>query len=297
MSFAGVVLIAGANPIAVRFSNAELDPLWGAGLRFGAASILLFLIVLMKRLPLPRHRALLGSVLFGILSSFGAYAFVYIALKHIQASTASPIMASVPLLTFFLAIAHGVERFRWRGLLGGALSVAGIAVLSGVGSDNDGALKYILMVVAGAACAAESGIVIKKFPQTHTIALNAVAMAVGSVLLLASSFAASERHVTPDRAKTWFSVVFLILLGSMVLFLLYVTVVTRWTVTGASYQFVLFPIISVILASLVAGEELTPGLGIGVVLVLGGVYIGALSGHSHRRQRQILPPAECPPSC
>jgi drug/metabolite transporter (DMT)-like permease len=37
-------------------------------------------------------------------------------------------MAFVPLLTFFFAMAHGLERFRWRGLFGAALGVAGIAV-------------------------------------------------------------------------------------------------------------------------------------------------------------------------
>ncbi len=37
-AFAGAVLSGGSNFVAVRFSNRELDPLWGAGLRFALAA-------------------------------------------------------------------------------------------------------------------------------------------------------------------------------------------------------------------------------------------------------------------
>ena len=37
-AFAGAVVIGGSNFVAVRFSNRELDPLWGAGLRFALAA-------------------------------------------------------------------------------------------------------------------------------------------------------------------------------------------------------------------------------------------------------------------
>ena len=35
LAFATAVLLGGGNFVAVRFSNQELDPLWGAALRFG----------------------------------------------------------------------------------------------------------------------------------------------------------------------------------------------------------------------------------------------------------------------
>ena len=258
--FAGVVLIAGANPIAVRFGNAELAPFWGAAIRFTAGAVILFAVAAFMRIPFPRGRALLGGVLFGVLSSFAAYAFIYVALRHVPAGHASSIMASVPLLTFFLAIGHRVERFRWRGLAGGLASAAGIVVLSGAGATGGAPVKYLLMVVAAAACAAESGIVIKKLPRIHPIMMNAIAMAVGSVLLYGTSFLASEHHTLPHRAKTWGSLAFLIIAGSVVMFVLYVTVINRWTVTGASYQFVLFPVVSVLLASQIADEKITLSL-------------------------------------
>ncbi|HWL90447.1 MAG TPA: hypothetical protein VNP90_03690, partial [Actinomycetota bacterium] len=46
----------------------------------------------------------------------------------------------------------------------------------------------------------------------------------------------------------------------------------------ASYQFVLFPIVSVIGGALLLDEDITSSLLLGALLVLAGVYMGALSG-------------------
>lgn len=59
--------------------------------------------------------------------------------------------------------------------------------------------------------------------------------------------------------------------------MLLVYVIQRWTATGASYQFVLFPIVSVIGGALLLGEDVTSSLLLGAPFVLVGVYIGALS--------------------
>ncbi|MCA1832629.1 MAG: DMT family transporter [Actinomycetota bacterium] len=287
--FAGVVLIAGINPVAVRFSNQELAPFWGAGIRFAVAAVLLFAIAAVKRLHFPRGRALVGTVLYGLFGGLGAYAFLYLGLAHLKASLAAPIMASVPLITFFLALAHRIERFHWRGLAGGVVSLAGIAVLSGVGRAGHAPIKYLLCVVAAAVCASEAGIVVKKFPPVHPIMMNALAMVVATAGLMILTFVVGEHHAIPHHAKTWWSLGFLTIFGSVVLFVLFVNVVTRWTVTGASYQFVLFPLVAVLLASWIAHEHISASLAAGAALVLAGVYVGALSG----RRTRTAPSAPC----
>ena len=55
-AFVLVVLIGGSNFVAVRFSNRELPPFWGAGLRFAIAGALLLLFARWRRIPLPRGR-------------------------------------------------------------------------------------------------------------------------------------------------------------------------------------------------------------------------------------------------
>lgn len=283
--------MAGASPVGVRLTTHELAPFWGAAVRFGVASVLLFALARARKVPLPRGRELAGPLVFGGLGIFGFFGFVYVAFKHIPASIGTPLVASVPLLTLFLAAAHRLERFRWRGLVGGATSVAGIAILSGSGRGGSAPIKYLLFIIAASACAAEGSIMIKKLPKIHPFMMNAVAMLVASAMLFTLSFATGERHTLPQTGKVWGWLIFLIVGGSTLLFVFYVTVINRWTVTGASYQFVLFPIVAVILASFFADEHISASLASGAGLVLAGVYVGALSGHHRKRAVTVPEPA------
>src|SRR5258708_12777201 len=60
-----VVIVGGSNFVAVRFSNRELPPFFGAGIRFVGASLLLLALSRAMRLRLPRGRALLAALAFG----------------------------------------------------------------------------------------------------------------------------------------------------------------------------------------------------------------------------------------
>jgi hypothetical protein len=46
-------VLAGGNAVGVRVSNRELEPLWGAALRFLLAACLLGAVMAVVRLPLP----------------------------------------------------------------------------------------------------------------------------------------------------------------------------------------------------------------------------------------------------
>jgi drug/metabolite transporter (DMT)-like permease len=66
-AFILAVLLAGANGLAIGFSNDELPPYWGAAFRFMAAGLVCTAIVLARRLPIPRGRAIAGMMLYGLL--------------------------------------------------------------------------------------------------------------------------------------------------------------------------------------------------------------------------------------
>lgn len=56
IAFVLFVLVAGSNAVAVRFSDVELPPFWGAAARFGAAALIFWAIVRVRRIAL--HQAL-----------------------------------------------------------------------------------------------------------------------------------------------------------------------------------------------------------------------------------------------
>ncbi|MGH2681304.1 MAG: DMT family transporter [Actinomycetota bacterium] len=276
-AFAGVVLLAGSNIVAVRFSNRELDPFWGAGIRFLAASGILWTLVIGGHAAVPRGRALGGALVYGVLSFFIAYAFFYWGSQEVPAGLGGTIMASAPLLTVLLAAAHRLERLRLRAVVGAFVAFAGIAVMSSGALIGDVSLLSVLAVVVAAAAAAESGIVLKLLPSAHPVVTNAVGMSTGASLLLLLSLLVGESWETPLSPSVWVALIYLAV-ASPFLFMLVVYVIRRWTATRASYQFVLFPIVSVIGGALLLGEPITASLLFGAPLVLVGVYVGALSG-------------------
>jgi drug/metabolite transporter (DMT)-like permease len=276
IAFLLLVVLAGGNPVAVRFSNSGLPPFWGATLRFVAAALIFWLLFVVRRMPLPTGRALAGAILYGLLSIGAAYAGVYWGLLRVPASLAGALMALVPLMTLFFAWAHGVEKLRWRAVIGAAVATAGVVL--GVAGGFRGAvhLPSVLAFVAGVACIAEAGVVFKLFPQSDPIVTNAVALTTGAPLLAGLSLLTREAWGLPATGDSWAAFAYLSLVGSVGMFYLYLQVLSRWTASATSYAFLLMPVSTVVIAALVAREVVTLSFVIGAALVLSGVWVGAI---------------------
>ena len=296
-AFVAVVVIGGTNFVAVRFSNRELPPFWGASIRFFAAAAVLAVFAFVQRLEFPRGRAILGAVAFGVIGFGAFYAFAYWGLQRASAGLAAVTVASTPLLTFGLAVAHGQEPFRWRPLAGGLVALAGIATMfRGSVSETVPMLSLLALIVA-AGSAAEGSVIVKWFPKTHPVTTNVVAMLTGALVLLILSLIAGEPRPLPTQASTWAALAYLVVLGSSVLFVLFLYVLKHWSASSVAYQFVLFPIVAVSMSVLLEQTSFPPTLIVGMLLVLGGVYIGIVSQVPFVRTPQKLgtePCVNCP---
>jgi drug/metabolite transporter (DMT)-like permease len=277
-AFAAVVVVGGANYIAVKDTVDELDPLYGAAMRFGFACLIFFVILAARRIPLPRGQALAGAAIYGLLGFGTAYALLYIALVELSAGVASVLMATVPLLTLALAAAQRTERITARGLVGGALAIGGIAVLSVHSRGVDVPFRYLLAALVAPLAVAQSTIVAKRFPRTDPIATNAVGMLAGTVLLLVASLAWGESWTVPEARATWLAVAWLVVAGSVGMFWLFLLVIRRWTASAASYALPLMPVVAVGLDAGLNGEAIGPEVIAAGLLVIAGVYVGALRG-------------------
>lgn len=277
-AFGTFVFIGGFNFVAVRFSNRELAPMLGAGVRFTVAALILLSIVALRRLPMARGKALKAAVLYGLLNFTAAYGLAYWALTTLPAGIGAVLFAATPLFTVFLAPLHGIEKFRVRGLVGSLITLVGIVILANpTGADRLPWLSLLAML-GSAAAAAEAGVVLKLLPSAHPISTNAVAMAIGGPLLLGASGLIGESWGLPAKTETWVAVSYLAVIGSVGLFGLFLFVLRRWSATGTSYATALIPVITVIVGSLLASEAITLPMVVGGVIVLVGVYIGALAG-------------------
>jgi drug/metabolite transporter (DMT)-like permease len=276
IAFALVVLVGGSNPVAVRFSNLELPPFWGAAVRFGAAALIFWILVASRHIVIPRGRALIGAVLYGLLAVGASYAFLYWGLMRVQANLTMIILPLVPLFTFLLAIAHRLEKFRWRVMTGALIGIAGILVAVGEGLGTAVPLPSLLALIGGAVCLSEGAVVFKYFPQGDLVATNALALTTGTALLFGLSLITNEQWQLPATVNTWAALAYLIFIGSVILFYLYLFVLTRWDASATAYSFLLFPLSTGVIAAWVAGEVITVSFVIGSVLVLAGVWLGGI---------------------
>lgn len=275
-AFAAFVIVSGGASVAIRFTYAEIAPFWGAAMRFVLGALFFWIAALVMKVKFPRGRALIGAVLYGSLAMGLSFSLIYWGLVKTPASLYQILMATVPLLTLFLATLHRLEAFRSRGLIGALLSVAGIALAMGGSKGTALSLPHIAGIILAAASMAEAGIVVKKFPRSHPIMMNAVGMTVGALILGIVSILSGETWTTPTQTSTWLAFGYIVVFVTVIAFFLYLFVLGRWTASGTSYGFVLIPLITVVLATSLAGEQITMSFIAGALLVLLGVWFGAL---------------------
>lgn len=285
-AFVAAVVIGGGNFVAVRFSNRELPPFWGAGLRFMLAALVFVAFALLVRLVWPRGRSLRLIVIYGLLSFAISYAFMYWALLRVSASMAAVVLAAIPLVTALLAAAQKLERLNARTLIGAVVVLAGIVWKA---TGEVGAVVSVTGVLAMAAASVTIGqsmIISKKVSHHHPAMVNAVGMSSAFPLLLLISLIAGESWVLPQSAEVIWAVAYLVLLGSVGMFVLFLLVIRRWTASATAYAACLFPVVTMLLESWLEGVPLTARGVSGALLVMVGVWFGVFL-----RPRPAMPSA------
>ena len=105
---------------------------------------------------------------------------------------------------------------------------------------------------------------------------NAIGLTTGAIILAIASLASGEEWTLPSQSDTWIAFLYLAVLVTFISSLLYMFVLSKWTASGLSYNFVLSPLVTILVASMVVDAKITLNFLIGGALVLGGVLIGAL---------------------
>lgn len=287
-AFVANAVLAGGNAVTIRFFNRELEPLWGAALRFALAAALMVALMRLMRLELPRGRAFTGALLYGALNFAFGFGLTFYALVELHAGFGQIVFALVPLMTLLLAVAQGQERFRRAAVAGILLALVGVALMSRAPLRESVPVLSLLALLASALCFAQAAVVVRRFPPVHPVVMNAVGMTFGAALLLAGSLLAGDPIELPRRDETWIALSYVVVVGSVGVFLLYLFVLGRWAASRAAYVFVLIPIFTVALSAWLDDEPIGSDLVFGGLLVLAGVYVGAL------RSGDASPPVAAP---
>jgi drug/metabolite transporter (DMT)-like permease len=239
--FLVVVGFGGLSPVLVRVMLRELPPMWAGFMRFTVAAVLLGAIVVVRRLPLPRGRELLGAALFGSLGVGLSTALIYRGLVDTPAGVGQVILALVPLVTLLFAVGHGLESFRWNPLIGALIAVVGVAVVFNDQLSSNVPVLGLVSILAASVSIAETTVILKWFPRGNPLAFNAVALPLAGTMFLIASLVFGEPHPLPRSPEVWLVFTWLIVVGTIGLMTLFVVIIKRHTATVASYHFLLMP--------------------------------------------------------
>jgi drug/metabolite transporter (DMT)-like permease len=270
-------VIWGSTWLVIKIGYGGLGPFNVAALRFLLAGAVLAVIIPALGTRWPRGRREWSVVVFVGVALFGAdYGLIYWGEQFIDSGLTAILFATLPLFT--VALAHLYipgDRITARKLSGTLVAFAGVVALFGESLRLDvDKLGPMGAIIVATVCAAAAGVVSKRYGATlHAAALNAPAMLIGGIVLTAAALATGEVVQLPREGSTWAAIIYLAIVGSVVSFLVYFSLLKTWSVTSLSFISVFTPAIALALGFVFLDERPTVWTAVGAVLILAGVAL------------------------
>lgn len=279
--FVACVAIWGSTWLAIKFQLGRVAPEASVTYRFLLASVLLFGYCLARNLRLAlsasQHAwiALQGIFMFSV-----SYIFVYYAEEHVVSGLVAVGYSASPLLGMFgMRLAFGTPMTR-RVATGSMLGIAGILIvfwpqfaqIQGGGDTAMGAFLTVLAVVTstvGSLVAQRN--YNRQMPLWQTMAFG---MLYGSVFSLAWGLALGKQFTFEETPGYIGSLLYLAILGSIIAFASYLTLLKRVGTAVSGYIGVMVPIVALLLSAAFENFSFSPLTWVGVVVsVVGNVII------------------------
>jgi drug/metabolite transporter (DMT)-like permease len=265
----------GAAAIFARFAyEAGTDPITLLFLRFGIASIGMILMMLVRRLPLPRGQILLGLVLMGALGYVGQSFCYFTALTLVSAGLVALLLYLYPAIVTVLAMLILKDPIsKWKtlallfALIGTVLTIGPVGggqplgIVLGLGA----AFIYSIYILVGSKIT-KPGTAI----QSSTVIITSAAVVFGVLIAIrGASF--------PTTFFGWSSASALALISTVLAIVTFLAGLERVGPTNAATLSTIEPVVTVVLAALILDESITPLRILGGLMILLAVIILARS--------------------
>lgn len=295
--FGLLAFIWGSTWLVIKIGLADLPPFLAAGLRFALAAGVLAVVGRARRIPFPRgrneHVLLLGV---GTSMFWASYGIVYWAEQYIPSGLTAVLFATHPFFTMILAhLVLAAERITARKALGVAIGFLGVLLVFRGDLTLDhpyGATAAAVLLLAPLASAAGNVTVKRWGTHLHAFQLSILPMAYGAAALLATSLVVERGARVEWSPVAVGSVLYLAILGSVVAFVGYYTLLREVAVTTLNLMSYVYPVVAVALGYLILGEVLDRLTLAGAVSVLAGIAVATWrgGGFSRRASRSAIPP-------
>ncbi len=266
--------------IFIKIAVQEISPITLIALRLGIAGILLFVILKLKGIEIPKNLKLLKTCfILGIFANGPPFICFSIALKYIPSSLSALINGTTPLLTIILAnIFLEDEGITFKRIVAFLLGFTGFLILFLPALLTDSfsfdTLGIVLCFIGSCSYAIAAVYARKSIPKAPPLVAPTLQLLTSFLLLIPFAFIfESPVEVFEASLNAWFSVLGVAIFGTMFAFILYHRIVTEHGATVLSMSAFLLPIFGTLLGVVFLHESLSMNFILAAILILSGIAV------------------------
>jgi drug/metabolite transporter (DMT)-like permease len=281
LAFGIIYFVWGSTFLAIRIGVHEVPPLLFAAVRFLIAGFVLFGWMIARGEPSPTRRQWMSVLLLALLIFLIDYGLLFWAEQRVPSGVAAVMLATIPV---FMALSEifflGTQRLTVRLAFALLVGIGGVAVLmshslnlGGSPIDSAGAVALIIASISWSIATALA----RRLPLPPSKVMSSGAqMLAGGIMLTVTAAAFGEFHnFHPSTVSSgaWFSLVYLIIAGSIIGFTAYVWLIHHESPTKVGTYAYVNPVVAVVLGYFFGGEPLGLRTILGTLFVLISVLV------------------------
>ena len=276
LAFAIIYFIWGSTFLAIRVGVREVPPFLLAAMRFSLAGLFLYGWLRITGTPSPSRREWLAATVLGTLIFLLDYGCLFWAEQRIPSGIAAVVLATIPVfITLLEVIFLRTQRLTVRLVLALGVGLCGVAVLMNhsfsLGEAPVNRAGGLALLLASFTWSVAT-ILTRRLPLPTSKPMSAAAqMLTGGLqlfILAALTHEFSEFHVQTVSSTAWWSLIYLIIAGSILGFTAYIWLLHYESPTKVGTYAYVNPVVAVAVGYFIGKEPIGPRTVLGTLLIL-----------------------------
>lgn len=284
LAFIAIYFIWGTTYLAIRVGLEGFPPFLMASIRFILAGVILLAYCIYKGEKLPSRASLIKNAIIGVIVLIGGQGLLFWSEQYIDSGYAAVLVATLPI--WFVVM----DRKNWNTYFTNPYIITGVILgFSGIlllfkdtlqGSFSENVRMQLLASVAvliGSICWVVGTLYNRSRPARGSMYSNlGWQLVIASGVSLSISFGLGELTTftfTGISANAWFSVLYLVIAGSVIAFVAYTWLLTQKPSAVVGTYAYINPIVAVFLGWLLAGEVISFYQLLGMTVILASAIL------------------------
>ncbi len=282
--------IWGASFLLVKIGVSEMGPLTFAMCRVLIGSIILWIIIRLRRDRLPTDLRIWSRfAVMGVLNALIPFTAIAWGTRYIPSGLSAILNATMPLFTFILAALWGDERLRWGRALGMLIGFGGILIITlpqlhgGIQASLWGELA---IVAAALSYATAANYARRNLAGQPPLVASLGQVFTGFVFFVPFTFSLEQPLAKLPSLHVILALLILGILGTALAYIIYYRLIQGLGATGASLVSYIIPVFGIFWGWAVLGERLAWNAFAALLMIL----LGLLLVNSPQKGNAPVPP-------